>query len=115
MAQVETCQEIVRSAAQAKTLQQALVKLDVGALGIVEQLAAPGHHLQKTAARSEIVLIRGEMLRQMRDALSENSDLITRTARILLVNLEFLEINFDHIIFVLLELIFVAAAIDPAR
>ena len=59
------------------------------ALHIVEELTAAGRHLQKTAARVEVLAMRAQVLGQVIDPGGEQRDLHFGLAGILLVDLEF--------------------------
>src|SRR5688572_15749037 len=61
--------------AQAEALDQRAIGLDVLALQVVEQAAAPAHHGEQAAAGMEILDVRLEVLGKHVDALGEERDL----------------------------------------
>ena len=77
--------------ADAEFLNHGLVTLDVKLLQVVEQAATLADHHQKTAARSMVLLMRLEMLRQLGDPRAENRDLDLRAAGVVRVRLVLLD------------------------
>ena len=64
-----------------------MVALRGRVLKVIEQAAAQGHELEKTAAGREVFLVTAEVLREVVDALAEPRDLIIRTAGVARVQL----------------------------
>lgn len=85
-----------RLAAKGKALEQALVELIVRALGIIQKLAAASHHHQQTAAGSMVMLVLGEVLGEVNDALGKHGYLETGGTGILLVDFEVIDVDFAH-------------------
>lgn len=99
--------------AKTKALEQALVKSVVSALGIVERLAAFCNHHEETAARCEVMLVRGKVACKVSDALCKQSNLERSGTCVLIVHLEVVDVNFNHFIYWGdCGLIFMAVAID---
>ncbi len=61
--------------AKLQRVDELAVRGDVGALQVVEKLAAAAHHLQKTTAGVVILLVLLEVIREAVDAGREESDL----------------------------------------
>jgi hypothetical protein len=84
-------QSLASLLADAEFLNHSLITLDIELFEIVQQATTPANHHQKTAARSVILLVRLEMVRQLIDALTQDRDLDLRTAgvaRVCLVRLD---------------------------
>src|SRR3954470_24916459 len=65
----------LRLAAQAELLDQGAVALEILALQVVQEAAAPSDELEQAATRVVVVLVRPEVLGQLVDALGEHRDL----------------------------------------
>src|SRR5579862_2107828 len=76
---------------QAEFSNDLLIPVAILAGKIFEQLVAAADELQQSAARGVIFLVRVEMIAQLSDPLSEQSDLDFRRAGVLVVNLEILD------------------------
>src|SRR3954451_13185175 len=81
-----------RLAAQAELLDEGAVALEIFALQVVQEPAAPADELQQPAARVVIVLVRAKVVRELVDALREHRDLHLRRARVGLVLAELLNV-----------------------
>ena len=75
--------------AQAQTADHLVIALNVRALEVIEQTPALRDHLQQAAPRVIVFLMGFEMIRQLVDALAEQSNLHLRRTRIAFVRAEF--------------------------
>ena len=82
--------------AESQTSQQALVELVVYTLGIVQKLTAAGNHHEQATTGGVVVLVGGQVLSKVGDALGEHCYLETGGAGVLLVNLEVVDVDFAH-------------------
>jgi hypothetical protein len=78
---------IKRLSAETELLEKFAVLGEVVLLQIIEELATTAGHLEKTAARMEILAVRAQVLGQMIDAGSEQSHLNFGRAGVLFVSL----------------------------
>src|SRR4051812_24786325 len=65
----------LRLAAQAELLDQGAVALEILALQVIQEAAAPSDELEQAATRVVVVLVRAEVLGQLVDALGQHRDL----------------------------------------
>ena len=75
--------------AKVQLLQQLVIFRQVVPFQIIEELATAGSHLQKPAARVEILTVRAQVLGQVIDASGQERDLDFGRAGILLVSFVF--------------------------
>jgi hypothetical protein len=75
--------------AKVQLLQQLVVLWQIMPLQVIEELATAGRHLQKPAARVEVLAVRAEMLGQVIDPGGEQRDLDFGRTGILLVSFVF--------------------------
>src|SRR4051794_9098747 len=75
----------LRLAAQAELLDQGAVALEILALQVVQEAAAPSDELEQAATRVVVVLVRAEVLGQLVDALGQHRDLDLGRAGVRLV------------------------------
>ena len=85
---------LLRLAAQSKTLNQALILGQIFTLDVVKKLAAQSHHFQQPAAGGNVVLVFSQVGGQVGDALGQKGDLEAGATGVLLMHLEFLQIDF---------------------
>src|SRR5690606_20229199 len=81
----------LRLLAQVQSGNELAVPFDVLALEVVEEPAPLTDQLEKTATRVVVLLVRLEVLRQLRDALGEKSDLNLGRPSVLLMLAELLD------------------------
>lgn len=77
----------LRLAAQAEAADQFVVLLDVPAFEVIEQAASLRDHLEQSAPRVVIFLVRFEVLGELVNACCEQRDLHLRRTRVALVRL----------------------------
>jgi len=77
--------------AKVELLEQLVVLGQIVPLQVIEELATAGRHLQKPAARVEILAVRAQVLGQVIDASGQERDLDFGRAGILLVGLIFVD------------------------
>src|SRR3954467_15540441 len=82
----------LRLAAQAELLDQGAVALEILALQVVQEAAAPSDELEQAATRVVVVLVRAEVLGQLVDALGQHRDLDLGRAGVRLVLPELLNV-----------------------
>ncbi len=82
--------------AETQASQEALVELVVYTLGIVQELTAAGNHHKQATTRSVVVLVGGQVLSKVGDALGEHGYLETGGTGVLLVDLEVVDVDFAH-------------------
>ncbi len=92
-----------RLSAETKTLNQALILGQIFALDVVKKLATQSDHLQQTATRRNVVLVGAEVGGQVNDALGEKGNLIAAATGVLIMQLEFLQIDFFAHVCILLN------------
>src|SRR3954468_14169600 len=78
LAQTSTPCIYLRLAPEAELLNQRAVGLDVLALEVVQEPAAPAHELEQSAERVVVLRVRAEVLRELVDAPREQRDLHLR-------------------------------------
>ncbi len=96
---IEASDEALRSdrlVAEGEAHEEILVQIGVGALGVVEHLAALGDQHQEAAAGSMVMLVCLEVLGKVDDALGHHCHLETGGTGVLLVRLEVVDVNFAH-------------------
>src|SRR4029078_4455794 len=74
-----------RLAAQAELLDEGAIALEILALQVVQEAAAPSDELEQATTRVVVVLVRPEVLGQLVDALGQHRDLDLGRARVRLV------------------------------
>jgi len=72
--------------AYAETLNQSLIALGAAIFEVLQQLSTPGHHRQQTSPRMVILFVGFEMLSQLQNALTQQSDLHFWRTRIRFMN-----------------------------
>lgn len=85
---------IRRLTTKTKALDQARVLSRIFTLEIIKKLAATRNHLKKTATRSNIVLVRSKVPRQVSDTLRQMRNLVAGATGIGFMNLIVLQIDF---------------------
>lgn len=82
--------------AEGEAHEEILVEIRVGALGVVEHLAALGDQHQQAAAGSMVMLVGLEVLGKVDDTLGHHGHLETGGTGVLLVRLEVVDVDFAH-------------------
>jgi len=80
---------------ETERLEKFLVALVIGAIEVLEKLAALGDHDDQSATGVMVLLVKLEMLREVEDLLGQTCDLHVGAPRVLLVKGEFGEIDFS--------------------
>ena len=96
---IEASDEALRSdrlVAEGEAHEEILVQIGVGALGVVEHLAALGDQHQQAAAGSMVMLVGLEVLGKVDDTLGHHGHLETGGTGVLLVRLEVVDVDFAH-------------------
>lgn len=81
---------------QGKAHQEIFVQIGGRTLGVIQQLAALGHHHQQTATGSMVMLVVGKVLGEVSNALGKHCNLETGGTGVFLVRLEVVDVNFAH-------------------
>ena len=82
--------------AETQASKQALIELVVYTLGIIQKLTAAGNHHKQATTRGVVVLVGGQVLSKVGDALGEHGYLETGGTGVLLVDLEVVDVDFAH-------------------